>query len=219
MSKVVILWFNFSSSTSYPHGPVGSGMSIYKADLVNTENSESEGICNCGCLQKRNINVKNRRETYLRIKDIRTYDNMSIDNHLQIHIFYDLLKDTIKEMHPHTFSFDNGRNMAISIDEGERFNDVQVIERFKTKLLSHYQFDAPIDVREINRRPSDEVDTIPFMNIDSDDIAKFVNWVKTRPRSPSSLTSISLGTSKLLKDRLRKEDLPKTIYDRITEDD
>lgn len=184
MSKVVILWFNFSSSASYPHGPVESGMSIDKADLVNTEISESEGICSCGCLQKRKINVKNKRETYLRIKDIRTHDNVSAINHLpkKIHIFYDLLKDTIKEMHPHTFSF-GARNMAISINYRDSFNDTQVLERFKTKLLSRYMFNAPIDVCEINKRPDEDDEDITFMNIDSDKITKFGNWVKTRPRS------------------------------------
>jgi len=163
-------------------------MSISKADLVNTEVSESEGICNCGGLQKRNINVKNRRETYLRIKDIRTLNNVSAINHLKIHIFYDLLKNTIKEMHPHTFSFGGGKNMAVSINDGDSFNDIEVVKRFRLKLLEHYMFNAHIDVDEINSLPDEDDEDIPFMNIDSDNIPKFVNWVKTRPRSPGSLT-------------------------------
>ena len=181
MSKVVILWFNFSSSTSYPHGPVSSGMSLYKADLANTEIGESRGICNCRCLQKRSINVVNRRNTYLDIKNIRTLnDKSAVDKLLKIDLFYRILCKIIQDRHPHTFDFE-GRNMAVFIDDGERFDDLAILEAFKTSLAEHYKFEAPINMSEVDVEATDvqQVNTIPFMNIDDECIARFTNWAAT----------------------------------------
>ena len=58
MSKVVILWINFSSSTSYPNGPVDSGMSLYCADVVNAEINKSYPLCDCKQLCNQVIQVE-----------------------------------------------------------------------------------------------------------------------------------------------------------------
>lgn len=177
MSKVVILWFNFSSSTSYPHGLVRSGLSLYSADLVDKNIGHQHGICNCGGLRKRSINVTNRRDTYLAIKDIKRGDVSAVGDLLEINKFYDLLKKTIQEVHSHTFDFE-GRNMAVYIDEGERFDDLTILEKFKVKLTEHYTFNAPIDITKVSQVTSDEedVNTIPFMNIADSSIDTFVVW-------------------------------------------
>ena len=183
MSKVVILWFNFSSSTSYPHGPVSSGFSLYTTDLVDKDIGHQHSICNCGDLRKRSINVTNRRNTYLDIKNIRTHDDRSAVNEwnsrlLKIEIFYKLLEQTIKEHYNHTFDFE-GQNMAVFINEGERFDDLKILETFKVKLGEFYQFDAPINMEEVSKNTEDEeeIDTIPFINKEDDNIKKFINWV------------------------------------------
>lgn len=185
MSKVVILWFNFSSSTSYPHGPVSSGLSLYTSDLVNKDIGHQHSVCNCGGLRKRSINVTNRRNTYLDIKDIETHDGRSAVNErnsrlLKIEIFYRLLKQTIKEHYTETFDFE-GQNMAVLIDEGKRFDDLMILEAFKAKLAEFYQFNAPIDMSEVSVIATDvqEVDKIPFMNIEDDNINEFVQWLSS----------------------------------------
>ena len=182
MSKVVILWLNFSSSTSYPHGPVSSGLSLYTADLVHLGNKalgNQHGICNCGGLRKRSIDVTNRRNTYLNIKDIRTRCGRSAVNELlRIDIFYKQAIKTIKEHYKHTFDFAN-KNMAVLIDEGERFDDLKILEAFKVKLAEYYQFNAPIDISEVavSATNEEEVDAIPFMNKEDDNINEFINWI------------------------------------------
>lgn len=185
MSKVGILWFNFSSSTSYPHGPVSSGLSLYTSDLVDKEIGHQHSICNCGGLRKRSINVTNRRNTYLDIKDISTHDGRSAVNEgdsrlLKIEIFYRLLKQTIKEHYTETFDFE-GQNMAVLIDEGKRFDDLMILEAFKAKLAKFYQFNAPIDMAQVAVIATDEqeVDAIPFMNKEDGNINKFVQWVSS----------------------------------------
>lgn len=184
MSKVVILWFNFSSSTSYPHGPVSSGFSLYTADLVSKDIGQHQhSICNCGCLRKRYINVTNRRSTYLDIKNIRTHDGRSVVNKrnlrlLEIELFYKLLQDTIKEHYNQTFNLE-GQNMAVFIDESERFDDLKILESFKVKLGEFYQFDAPIDMEQVSEKTEEEIDTIPFINKEDDNINKFTRWVSS----------------------------------------
>jgi hypothetical protein len=181
MSKVVILWFNFSTSTSYPHGPVSSGFSLYTADLVDKDIGHQHSICNCGDLKKRSINVTNRRNTYLNIKNIRTHDGRSAVNELlNIEIFYRLLKQTLKEHYNQTFEFE-GQNMAVFIDESERFDDLKILESFKVKLCEFYQFDAPVDMERVSEKTEEkeEVDTIPFINKEDDNINKFTRWVSS----------------------------------------
>lgn len=185
MSKVVILWFNFSSSTAYPHGPVSSGLSLYTSDLVDKDIGHQHGVCNCGDVRKRSINITNRRNTYLNIKNIKTPDGRSAVNEqnsqlLKIEIFYRLLKQTIKEHYTQTFDFE-GQNMAVLIDEGKRFDDLMILESFKVKLAEFYQFNAPIDMSEVSVIVTDvqEVDKIPFMNIDDVTINEFVQWVSS----------------------------------------
>lgn len=170
MSKVGIIWFNFSLSTS-SNGPVSSGLSLLTADLVDTNIGRPHSICNCGGLRKRSINVTNRRNTYLAIKDVKTHDALNIE------IFYRLLKQTIKEYYQ-TFDFE-GQNMAVLIDEGERFDDLKILEAFKVKLGEFYQFSAPIDMERVSAIATDEqeVDAIPFMNKEDGNIKEFVQWV------------------------------------------
>ena len=177
MAKVVILWFNFSSSTQCPNGPVASGMSIYKADLLNTDITKSKNTCNCGYIKSHNVNVTNRRNTYLKIKDIKTFDGQCAMD-LKIYVLYRLLEEVITDMYPCNFNFTGSKNIAVYID-GE-FDDLLVIEKFKAKLLSHYKFNAPIDMKEINGPPhSDQVNTIPFINIDQDLIERFIKWTES----------------------------------------
>lgn len=183
--KVVILWFNFSSSTSYPHGPVGSGLSLYTSDLVDKHIGKQKGICNCGGLRKRSINVTNRRNTRLNIKDIKTHNGRSAVNEinsrlLKIEIFYRLLKQSIKEHYSQTFDLE-GQNMAVFIDEGERFDDLIVLDTFKAKLTEFYQFDAPIDTSKVSEIVTDEqeVNTIPFINKSDGNINNFIQWVSS----------------------------------------
>jgi len=172
MSKVVILWFNFSLSTSYP-GPVSSGFSLYTADLVDKDIGNQHSICNCGELRKRSINVTKRRNTYLDIKNIRTHDGNN-SQFLKIEIFYELLEQTIKEHYNQTFDFE-GRNMAVLVNENEQFDDLKILEAFKVRLGEFYQFDAPINMEEVSKEQ--ENDTIPFINKEDDNIKKFINWV------------------------------------------
>lgn len=185
MSKVVILWFNFSSSTSYPHGPVSSGLSLYTSKLVDTCISEQRSICNCSGLRRRSINVTDRRNTYLNIKNIETHDGRSAVNEmnsrlLKIEIFYRLLKQTIKEQYTQTFDFE-AQNMAVLIDEGKQFDDLKILEAFKAKLAEFYQFNAPIDMSKVSVIATDvqEVDKIPFMNIENGNVNEFVQWVSS----------------------------------------
>lgn len=190
MSKVVILWFNFSSST-YPDGSVSSGLSLYTADLVYigdkvpAENQNSNSICNCGGVQKRSIDVTNRRNTYLDIKDIRTHCDRSAVNErnsrlLRIEIFYKQVVKTIKEHYNQTFDFAD-KNMAVLVDEGERFDDLKILEAFKVKLAEYYQFNAPIDMSEVavSATNEEEVDAIPFMNKGDGNINEFINWISS----------------------------------------
>ena len=181
MSKIAILWFNFSSSTSYPHGPVSSGLSLYTADLVDKDIGHQHSICNCGVLKKRSINVTNRRNTYLDIKDIKTHDSRSAVNGRNIiEIFHRLLKQTIKEHYNQTFDFE-GQNMSVLIDEGERFDDLKILEAFKVKLAEFYRFNAPIDMTHVAAITTDEqeVDAIPFRNKEDGNINEFIQWVSS----------------------------------------
>jgi hypothetical protein len=154
-------------------------MSLYRAYLVNTEIGESRGICNCRCLHKRSINVDTRRNTRLDIKNIRTLNDKSVDD-LKIDLFYRILCKIIQDRHPHTFDFE-GKNMAVFIDDGERFDDLAILEAFKTSLSEHYKFEAPINMSEVDVIATDEqeVNSIPFMNIDDECIARFTNWTAT----------------------------------------
>lgn len=180
MSKVVILWFNFSSSTS-SHGPVSSGLSLYASELVDKCIGEQRVICNCSGLRKRSINVANRRNTYLAIKDIKTHDGRrAVERLPKIEIFYRLLKQTINEHYNQTFDFE-GQNMAVFIDEGERFDDLKILEVFKVKLAEFYQFNAPIDMTQVAKIATDEqeVDAIPFINKEDGNINNFIQWVSS----------------------------------------
>jgi hypothetical protein len=175
MSKVIIIWFNFSSSTSYPSGPVSSGMSIYRSDITNKEIGVSKSVCNCGCIKKRSINVTNRHNTYLDIRNIRTLSSeggQSAVDDLKIDIFYKLLRQIIKDMYPNTFDFE-GQNMAIRIDDS--FDELTILEKFKEKLMDYYIFDAPINMTEVATK--EDVATIPFMNIDDACIDRFTAWL------------------------------------------
>jgi hypothetical protein len=184
MSKVVILWFNFSSSTSYPHGPVSSGLSLYTTDLVDKDIGHQHSICNCCYLSTRSINVTNRRNTYLDIKNIRTHDGKSAVNEdsrlLKIEIFYRLLKQTIKEHYNQTFDFED-KNMAVLVNEDERFDALKILEEFKAKLCELYKFDAPIAIDKVNEEPKDaqDIDIIPFINKEDDNISRFIGWVSS----------------------------------------
>ena len=208
MSKVTILWFNFSSSTSYVHlwfdfssstshlhGPVSSSLSLYTSDLVNKDIGHQHSICTCGDLRKRSINVTNRRNTYLDIKDIRTHDGRSAVNDtdsrlLKIEVFYQLLKQTIKEHYNQTFDFE-GHNMAVFIDEGERFDVLKILESFKVKLTGFYQFSAPIDMAQIDAIADEqEADAMAdehtwtrfsdhIHSKDDGNINEFVQWVSS----------------------------------------
>lgn len=176
MSKVLILWFNFSLSTSYPHGPVSSGMSIEKAELLDTDIGESEGgMCNCGCLRKRSINISNNHVTNLVIKNIRTInDNRSaLDDLLDINIFYRLLRDIISDKYHNTFILGDV-NMAVFLNNDETFDDLVILEKFKARLVKYYNFEAPIDMSAVD--VFQNVNSIPFMNIDDETINMFIKW-------------------------------------------
>jgi len=69
--------------------------------------------------------------------------------------------------------------MAVFINEGEQFDDLKILEAFKVKLSEFYQFDAPINMEEVSEETEDaqEIDTIPFINKEDDNIKKFINWV------------------------------------------
>jgi hypothetical protein len=172
MRKVVILWFNFSRSLSYPDGPVSSGLSLYTANLLDKNIGCQKNACGCGCIKKRTINVNNRRDMYLDILDITTLDG-KIDVDLNIYFFYELIKQTIKEEYINTFDFEN-RNIAVCIDD-EDFDHLKILEKFKDKLANHYKFNT----ESIRVLPVDEEDvtSIPFMNVDDNVIGKFTSWV------------------------------------------
>ncbi len=149
MSKVSILWFNFSTSERLG-GPVSSGLSLRTVDLVDKEiEGHRHSICHFGENEKQlTLTVANRRDTYLDIKDIRHPDG-SVVRSLKIKIFYQLLKETIKE-HYQTFDFGFGcRNIAVLIDEGERFDDLKILKVFRVKLAKLYLFKAPIDMTRV----------------------------------------------------------------------
>lgn len=175
MSKVVILWFNFSTSIS--SGQISSGMSIYKADLINAEIGHSKCICNCQYIQARSVNVTNRRNTFLTINNIRTHDDKNATN-LNIGIFYKLLKDIINKDYV-TFNF-QGNNIAIH----GHFDDLDILKKFKTHLSKYYKFDAPILMKDVAVDAADEKDArdddpFPFMNNDYETIARFTKWMQT----------------------------------------
>lgn len=184
MSKVIILWSNFGSSTSYPSGPVSSSLSLYTSELVDKDIGHQHDICNCGSLKKRSINVTNRRNTHLNIKNIRTHSGRSAVNEknlqlLKIELFCQLLKQTIKERYT-TFDFGNN-NMAVFIDEGEQFDVLNILEAFKVKLAKMYRFNAPIRMERVAvvATNKQEVDTIPFINVEDSIINKFIQWASS----------------------------------------
>jgi len=156
-------------------------MCLYKADLINTEIGNSKHVCNCNWIQTRSINVTNRHNTFLDINNIRTHDDKSAINNLQIDVFYRLLKQVIQKLYPLTFDFE-GRNMAVCVEDG-CFDDLIVLEKFKTSLSKYYKFNAPIDMNEVNVVATDDqdIDAIPFMNNDDETITKFTDWIENLP--------------------------------------
>lgn len=188
MSKVGLLWFNFSTSTLYPRGPVSSGLSLSRADFVDKEvGGHRHSICNFGENLKLAVTVTNRRDTDLDIKDIRMPDGRSaMESLLNIKILYRLLKDTIKEHYSQTFDF-GGRNMAVLIDEGERFDDLKILRAFRVKLAKFYLFEAPIDMTQVS--VTDEQEIPFFMN--SGNVNEFVQWMSSA--CPSLLSTFSIS--------------------------
>ncbi len=173
VNKVVMLWFNFSTSTSYPNGPVSSGLSLYEAELLDKEIGESTPMCSCHALKSRKLNVGKRRDSYMKIEDIRSLtDNSSLVN-LDVSRFYELLIETISELYPSNFNFE-GRNMAmaIAIDEETTFSVLDVFSNLRLKLVTHYKLIAHINMAKIKTNPEDD---IPFMN---NDIDKFTSWLE-----------------------------------------
>ena len=76
---------------------------------------------------KRNNFVQHTLYEVIRINNIRTHDDKSAINNLQIDVFYRLLKQVIQKLYPLTFDFE-GRNMAVCVEDGcfdDRNNFVQ----------------------------------------------------------------------------------------------
>jgi hypothetical protein len=174
MSKVVILWINFSSSTSYPNGPVDSGMSLYCADVVNAEINKSYPLCDCKQLCNRVIQVDNCRCVEVDIEDIRTLDGKSAVDLLRIDLFYEILGSVIKNQNK-TFNFGNGNNLAMLIDDNDyQFNNSRIVYEFAHILEQYYEFNVS-EISDVN-----DIDTIPLMNIDNKHFAKFINWMNNK---------------------------------------
>ena len=191
MSKVSILWFNFSTSER-PCGPVSSGLSLRTVDLVDKEiEGHRHSICHFGEKQDENqltLTVANRRDTYLDIKDIRHPDGRSVMRSLKIKILYQLLKETIKEHYSQTFNFGFGcRNIAVLIDEGERFDDLKILKVFRVKLAKLYLFEAPIDMTRVAVA---EQGSPPFV-MKSVNINELFQWLASV--CPSLLSTFSIS--------------------------
>lgn len=171
---ISILWFNFSSSTSYPNGPVSSGMSIYIADLVDKGFGKQHSICNCCSLKSRHVNVTNKRDVNVDIKNICVRSlgpnngQSAVGDLLDISIFYRILMSTIRKMYT-VFDFDN-RNMAVFLPNDTKFDVEKVILEFQDELKRHYNF-TPLTVTT-----EKDDGQLPF-NADDSQIAKFMKWI------------------------------------------
>jgi hypothetical protein len=171
MGKILLVWVNFSLSTSYPVGPVNSGFSLYKSYLTNSHFDFDSYIINISCvgMDMYQMAVNERRETYMSLDNLKTLDGGNAVDMVDVNLFYKLFKEIIDKEFPDTFVF-GMKNIAIFLDKS--FNEAVLITALKAKLREHYEF----DVSKYTNKKSEEK-TIPFVNVNKDVNDDFKEWL------------------------------------------
>lgn len=165
-SEIVVLWMNFGSAIS--KNQTDLYLSLDTVKLVNRQIGGSRDRCNCGEITTRTINVKDRRDTYLKIVNVRG----KLHEHA-VAIAYGLLKKTIEEEYGQVLDL-GYKNMAVSVP---KFNDLTIVKRFLVKLGKYFTFTIEINkMGVINQEYKNE---IPFMCIDDEAIAEFQKWINS----------------------------------------